>query len=131
MAHRLNLVVLTPALAICRLPADASLPAWAAAGPFTSVTRTGEDLSVVCSQDGVPDGVTCDRDWRCLRVTGRLDFALVGVLEALARPLADAGISVFAISTFDTDYLLVKGRDLGRAVEALRQAGHDVRATSV
>ncbi|MFL5342847.1 MAG: ACT domain-containing protein [Gemmataceae bacterium] len=128
MAHRLNLVILTPALAICRLPADADLPVWAADGPFTSLTRTSEELSIVCSQDGIPDELTCDRDWRCLRVAGRLDFALVGVLAVLTAPLADAGVSVFAISTFNTDYLLVKGRDLDRAAEALRQAGHEVRA---
>ena len=74
----------------------------------------------------MPDGVRCERGWQCLRVAGTLDFSLVGVLASLIEPLADAGVSVFAASTFDTDYLLLKTSDFERAVGVLRRAGHTV-----
>jgi hypothetical protein len=128
--HRLALNLLTGNFAVCRLAADAPLPSWAAGGPFVSITRTAEELSVVCPEEAVPEGVPCERGWRCLRVAGTLDFALVGVLASLAVPLAEAGVSVYAISTFDTDYLLVRGGSLERAVEALGRAGHHLLAES-
>lgn len=99
------------------------MPEWAA-GSFTSVTRTPEELSVVCSQDAVPEAVTAERGWRCLVVAGPLDFALTGIAASLAAPLADAGISVFFVATFDTDYLLVKEDRLADATAALERAGH-------
>ena len=102
------------------------MPAWAT-GPFVSVTRTADELSVVCPEDVVPSEVRAERGWRCLRVAGTLDFSMAGVLAALVGPLAAAGVSVFAVSTFDTDYLLVKDQDLRRAVDVLRNAGHAVR----
>lgn len=125
--HRLTLALLPGTFAVCRLPADAAVPAWAAGGGFASVTRTGGELSVVCPEGAVPAGVRCERGWRCLGVAGTLDFALAGVLASLLGPLAAAGVSVFALSTFDTDYLLVREADLGRAAGALRQAGHAVQ----
>src|SRR5262245_46962412 len=120
----MTLKVLDGSFAICRFDSADSLPAWAGRGPFISITRAGEELSVVCPQEVVPEGVRCERDWRCLRIVGTLDFALVGVLASLLVPLADACVSVFAVSTFDTDYLLVKQADLQRAVDAVLQAGH-------
>jgi hypothetical protein len=83
-------------------------------------------VSIVCPQDAVPPGVQCETGWRCLRVAGTLKFTAVGVLASLAVPLAEAGISVFAVSTFDTDYLLVKERDFDRACASLRQYGHQL-----
>jgi hypothetical protein len=126
-AHQLTLVALEGAFVICRLAADAPLPDWAASGSFVSITRTAEELSVVCREGAVPEAVRCERGWRCLRVAGTLDFSLTGVLASLLGPLADAGVSVFGLSTFDTDYLLVKEKDLPRATEALRRAGHSFR----
>jgi hypothetical protein len=123
----LTLVPLDGRYAVCRLDPGDPLPAWAAGGPFVSVTRTDEELSVVCQQEAVPAGVRCERDWRCLRVAGTLDFALVGVLASLTGPLAEAGVSVFAVSTFDTDYLLVKEEKWEAAVAALRAFGHVVQ----
>jgi hypothetical protein len=123
--HRLRLAALPGEFAVSRLDPGAAVPAWAA-GPFVSVTRTAEELSVVCPRPAVPDIVRCEPGWRCLRVHGPLDLALVGVLASLAGPLADAGVAVFAVSTFDTDYLLVKAADLARATDALRRAGHAV-----
>ncbi len=123
----LTLALLPGTFAVCRLPPDADIPGWAT-GEFVSVTRTGDELSVVCRQEAVPAGVRCESGWRCLRVAGILDFALVGILASLLVPLAEAGVSVFAASTFDTDYLLVREKDLGRAVAALHGAGHVVEA---
>jgi hypothetical protein len=122
----LTLVPVEGDFAICRLPHDAPLPVWTFGGAFFSITRTADELSVVCRQEAVPAGVRCERDWRCLRVAGTLDLSLVGVLASLVAPLADAGISVFAVSTFDTDYLLVKELDAKRAAEVLRSKGHAI-----
>lgn len=122
----LTLAVLTDVLAVCRLAPDAPVPAWAWTGEPVSVTRTGDELSVVCRADAVPDAIRCEGGWRCLKVQGPLDFALTGILTAITAPLAAAGIPVFALSTYDTDYVLVKGEMLSRAVETLRGAGHRV-----
>jgi hypothetical protein len=129
MSHPLPLQVLPDTLAVCRLPPDADLPSWAT-GPaaFVTVSRTAEELSITAVQRAVPAGVRCERDYRALRVRGTLPPDLVGILLSIAEPLARAGLSIFAISTYDTDYVLVKARDLPAALEALRAAGHDVRS---
>lgn len=126
ITHRLTLMLLPDTFALCKLDADDAVPAWASSGDFLSITRTADELSVVCPQSIVPDGVRCERGWRCLRVAGTMDFSMIGVVASLVTPLAEAGISVFVVSTFDTDYLLVKADDLARATAALRAAGHDV-----
>lgn len=116
----LKLIVLPDVLAVCRLPPDAALPAWidTSAG-FLTISRTEDELSLVCDLDRVPGGVRAERGWRAFKVEGPLDFALTGILAALATPLAEAGISIFAISTFETDYLLVRETELERAVAVL------------
>jgi hypothetical protein len=116
------------AYAICRLPADAAVPSWGLDGAFTSVTRTPDELSIVCSQSGVPDGVQAERGWRCLKVEGPfpLDSA-VGVMSAFAAPLAEAGISIFVVDTYDTDYLFVDQARLAQALEVLTRQGHQIR----
>ena len=103
------------------------MPEWAQSGKIWSITRTADELSVVCWQKNVPEGVRSEGGWRCLKLEGPLDFSLTGILVSLAAPLAEAGISIFAISTFDTDYLLVNRDDLERSVDALEGAGHLVR----
>lgn len=123
---KLALSVLPGSYAICRLEAGDALPAWVHGAAFYSVTRTAEELSVVCPASIVPPGTRCEPAWRCVKVVGPLDFALTGVLAALATPLAAAGVSVFAVSTFDTDYLLVRELQLDWALRTLRQAGHAV-----
>lgn len=122
----LDLDVMTGAFAVCRWPADQLLPDWVLDGAFVSVTRTATELSAVCAFEAVPPGTTCDGPWRIVSVRGPLDFALTGVMASLATPLADAGVTLFAVSTYDTDYLLVRADDLDRAVAALRAAGHRV-----
>jgi hypothetical protein len=122
--QRFRLVVLPGLYAIARLESDASIPVWASSGEFCSVTRTAEELSVVCPQNRVPDGVRRERGWRCLRVAATMDLSMVGVVASLVAPLAEANVSVFVVSTFDTDYLLVKDVHLEKAIAALRTAGH-------
>jgi uncharacterized protein len=122
----MTLDVIDGVYAICRLTHDAPLPSWAEGGPFMSVTRTASELSVVCLGDAVPGDVTAERGYRALAVRGPLDFSLVGVVAALSAALAAASISLFVVSTHDTDYLLVRGADLDRAAGALRAAGHEV-----
>ena len=126
LRHQLTLLVLDDTFAICKLGSKEAIPAWATVGAFFSVTRTADELSVVCSARVVPEGTVCERNWRCLRVAGAMPFAVVGVLASLTAPLAEAGIGLFAVSTFDTDYLLVKENDFTAAVNALRQYGHTV-----
>lgn len=124
----LQLRVLPETLAVCRLNPDDTLPAWAVQGSFWCAVRTREELSLVCAQDQVPAGVRAEDGWRALQVLGPLDFSLTGILAGLAGALAAAGVSIFAISTFDTDYLLVKASSLSAAVEALRGQGHTILA---
>jgi hypothetical protein len=124
---RLPLELLPDTLAICRLPADASVPAWASSpAPFLTVSRTADELSITALQSRVPDGVRCERDYQAIRVKGTLPPDLVGILLSIAEPLANARLSIFAISTYDTDYVLLKMRDLSAALAALRKAGHQI-----
>jgi uncharacterized protein len=122
----LDLTVLPDVLAICRLPAGAASPPWLEGETFASVTRTPEETSVVCRAEVVPLDVRVETGWRALRVAGPLDFALTGVLLSLLEPLAAAGVSVFALSTFDTDVVLVREAALEEALAALADAGHGV-----
>ena len=122
----MKLVVLDGEFAVAKLPATELTPAWAEYGAFSSVTRTSEELSVVCPAARIPSDIKAERGWRCLRVGGRLDFSLTGILASIAGPLAAAEISIFAISTYDTDYILVREASLPSAVECLRDSGHDV-----
>jgi uncharacterized protein len=112
--------------AVCRLEAAEPVPEWARGTPFVSVTRTDAELSVVCPEGAVPAAVRAERGWRCLRVVGPLGFGVTGILASLAGPLASSGVSIFVVSTYDTDYLMVQERDLERAADALARAGHAV-----
>jgi hypothetical protein len=120
----LTLIALEDVLAISKLPADAPLPPWASGCPFVSITRTPDELSIVCREAVLPLDVNSERGWRCLRVAGPLAFSSVGILASLVEPMAKAGIPVFVVSTFNTDYVLLKAGDFDRAVEHLQQAGH-------
>jgi len=121
----LRLTVLPGELTVWRLAADAPLPA-VESGPFLSMTRTGDELSIVSSSSEVPTDATAETGWCCLRVEGPLAFEMTGVLAALSTPLAAAEIPIFVVSTFDTDYLLVKASDLEEASSTLRNEGHEI-----
>jgi hypothetical protein len=114
--------------AVCRLAPDAAVPAWAGGPGFSSITRTADELSVICPAARVPAVVQCERGWRLLQLAGPFDFDAVGILHSVLTPLASAGVSSLAVATFDTDHLLLKAGQLDPAVAALRAAGHTVRA---
>lgn len=120
----LTLSILPGTFMICRLEPKAVIPDWASAGSFISVTRTGDELSIVCSDANVSEGLKSDRGWSCFKVAGPIDLSLTGVLASLISPLAEARINIFAISTYDTDYLLVKKEKRTRAEEVLIRSGH-------
>jgi len=122
----MTLDVLPGSFAVCRLSSDAPLPPWASTAAFSSVTRTPHELSILCDGDAVPADVQAQREFRGLMVRGPLDFSLTGILAALAGALAAAAISIFPVSTYDTDYLFVRAADLNRSIAALRAAGHTV-----
>jgi len=126
MPSGLDLLLLEHNLAVCRLAPDSPVPDWAQRGTLWSITRTPEELSLVCEAEDAPPGVRAEYDWRAIQVKGPLDFSMVGVLAALAGPLAEAGIPIFAVSTFDTDYLLIKEKTIPQAVTALSAAGHRI-----
>jgi hypothetical protein len=128
--RHLDLSLLPERFAISRLAADSPIPEWATRGPFFSVTRTGDELSVVTELSYVPVGVQSQPGWRVLKVHGPFVLSEVGVLAALAKPLAEAKISLFAVSTFDTDYLLVASETLSAAVTALARAGHTIHRSN-
>lgn len=123
---RRHLEVLSSTLGICRLEAGQAVPRWATDTAFFSVTATSDEVSVVCPESSIPDGVVCSLGWRALKVKGALDFSEVGVLAALAEPLARAKISIFVVSTYDTDILMVRSSDLSKTVSVLEKAGHRV-----
>jgi len=122
----LDLDLVPGRFAVCRLPPEAPLPEELQAQALVSSTRTAEELSIVCREELAPPAARRENGWRCLRLRGPVVFSLVGVVASLTVPLAAAGVSVFVLSTFDTDYLLVKEAQLERAAAALASAGHRV-----
>ena len=128
MAHHLSLVILADRLSVCRLSSPPPDPIQQIGGEFLAVIRTPDELTLVCAEEFAPDQAKIEGGWRALKVEGPLEFSMTGVLAALAQPLAQAGVSIFAISTFDTDYILVKDAKLDAAVAALESAGHQVQS---
>lgn len=126
MEPRLRLRILGEDFGIARLAPDAAIPAWATRGAFHTLSRTAEELSVLCPWADIPEDVRREGLFRGLQVEGPLDFALTGILAGLLAPLAEAGISVFALSTFDTDYVLVRAERLEAAARTLEAAGHAI-----
>ena len=125
--------VLDGRLSVCRLPASDRVPSWALElhEGFVSITRTPDELSIVCPEEAVPPDTTVEEGFRALVVPGPIPFTETGVLAALAAPLAAAGISIFAVSTYDTDYVLVRETDLERGAggaRARRRGGGSRRA---
>ena len=125
MPRKFTITVIPEMLAVCRMPPDAPVPSWPD-GSFLSVTRTADELSVVVPEAQVPPGIPKHDGFRALKMAGPLDFGEIGVLATLSHTLAVAGLSIFVVSTFDTDYILVKQENLARAIAAMRQAGHEV-----
>jgi hypothetical protein len=127
MSHQLTIIIYEKMYAVCRLEPNAAVPEWAGGGRFLSITRTKNELSIVCEEEMVPNDVHCERHRRLMQIEGTLAFTLTGVLASVALPLAKAELSIFAISTYDTDYLLIADEDLQKATEMLEAAGHTIR----
>ena len=122
----LTLSVLPGAYAICRMDPASERPRFADGGSFWSEIRTPDEISIVCLEGLVPPGITHEGGWRILKCEGPLDFALTGIMAAIADPLADAGVPIFPLATYDTDYVLVKNAQLELATNALTTYGHVV-----
>jgi len=129
--NKLTLSILEGRFAILRLEKGSEIPSWVYGSDFFSITRTQEELSIVCQERSIPANIPADiraeRGWSCLKIEGPLDFGLTGILAGISRVLAEIGISIFAISTYDTDYVLVRETDLKRASEALVEESYKIR----
>lgn len=122
--RKIRYSVLEGTFAVCRLAPTVPVPEWALRPGFFSITRTAEELSLVCAEAHVPAGIPAEFGWSCLQLEGPFPFAMSGVLAAFINPLAEAGIGIFAVSTFDTDYILVKADSLRTTIAKLEEAGH-------
>lgn len=122
----LRIRLLPDAVCVCRLAADAQVPQWALSSPVFSITRAADELSVLCRAECVPAGVQAQGPWRVFQLEGPIPFTETGVLARILNPLAERKIGIFAISTFDTDYILVAATHVESAVSALRAAGHAI-----
>ena len=122
----MKLFILPEKFTVCRLRSDAEFPYSVMHAGWWNITRTDDELSIVCPESYAPEEAEIEKGWRCLEVAGPLDFSEIGVLASLADPLAKTGISIFVTSTFNTDYVLVKQDRLAKAVRVLRLAGHSI-----
>jgi len=118
--------VVNETFGICRLDAFKGIPDTVLSSDFFSVTKTAEELSVVCPESNIPEDCIPELNWKCLKIHGPLDFSQTGIISSLTSSLANSDISVFAFSTYDTDYIMVKDVDLEKAVQALSDSGHQV-----
>ena len=126
----LTMKLLKEKYGVCRLDKNELIPEWAQNSNFFSITKTCDELSIVCSQDDIPNDILtdikCEKDWRILKIEGPLDFSLIGILASISTILAQKGISIFAISTYDTDYILVKNKDIDNAIQSLIKDRYEV-----
>jgi len=125
LAHQLKYSVLSGKFAVCRMAPGTTIPEWVTSSKFFSITRSADELSVVCDEECVPAGVRSEAGWACIHLHGPFPFQMTGVLAAILNPLAAANIGIFAVSTFDTDYILIKSDEVQAAEQALSAAGHE------
>jgi uncharacterized protein len=124
--HQLRFRQLLGTYAIVRLAPDAPIPDWATRGEFTSVTRTVDELSIVCPIENLPIDVQSLHRWICLKLEGPFPFSLTGVLLSFIEPLSSNGIPIFAVSTYDTDYVLIQEEFVEVTLDILRRASHEL-----
>ncbi|MBU3214011.1 ACT domain-containing protein [Clostridium estertheticum] len=122
----LTMKLLNEKFAVCRLNKNESMPKWVEGSSFYSITKTSDELSIVCSQDSIPRNIKCEKDWRILKVEGPLDFSLIGIISSISTILALKRISIFAVSTYDTDYILVKDKDIDNTILALSNERYEI-----
>lgn len=123
---KLKMSLLKESYGVCRLNSNETIPNWVINGEVYSITKTKDELSIVCEEENIPSDVKCEKSWRVLKIEGPLDFSLVGILAKISTLMADNSISIFAISTYDTDYILIKEKDIEKAIEALQDDIYDV-----
>jgi uncharacterized protein len=128
--HRLKFHWLKGPYAIVRLAGDAAIPEWATKGNFTSITRTADELSIVCLAENLPPAIRSSDRWQCFKLEGPLPFSQTGILQSFIAPLSSRGIPIFAISTFDTDHVLIPDEFAEAALQAVERAGHELTGTS-
>lgn len=125
--EKLNLRLLEKKYGVCRLSKDEAIPKWGYKGEFFSITKTDDEVSIVTEEENIPEDIKCERQWRILKIEGPLDFSLVGILSKISTLLAENSISIFAISTYDTDYILVKEQCIEKAIEVLNNNNYYVK----
>ena len=127
MIHRkLKLSLLKDKYGICTLSSTDQIPEWALKASLVSITRTKKELTIVCRQDVIPSQCQCDLNWRCFKVDGSFDLNQIGVISSISLPLAEAEISIYVISTYDTDYFLVQSEKVEQTVSILSGCGHSI-----
>ena len=124
--RQLKISLLKDKYGICTLPNDAPIPDWVSNESLASITRTDKELTIVCRQDIIPSELKSDLNWRCFKIDGSFDLNQIGVISSISSPLADAGISIYVISTYDTDYFLVKEDNLEQTISTLSNSGHSI-----
>jgi hypothetical protein len=127
----LTMKLLKEKYGVCRLNKNELIPEWAQNSDFFSITKTCDELSIVCSQDDIPNDIQCEKDWKILKIEGPLDFSLIGILASISTILAQKEISIFAISTYDTDYILVKNKDIHNAIDSLVKERYEIIDTHI
>ena len=111
---------------VCRLRENSPIPVWCQQGEFYSITKTKDELSIVCLEEYVPNGVQVEKEWCIIKIVGPLDFSLIGILSKISQLMAECEISIFALSTYDTDYIMVKQAKIVQAIEKLKEAGYNI-----
>jgi hypothetical protein len=124
MGHALNIRILSGSYAVSRLGPDAKCPAWIDGKGVSALVRADDELTIVCRDDRVPDGVETEKGWSCLRTIGPFPFDAAGIVHSLIAPLSENGIGIFVLCTFDGEHLLVQSRDLAQVKRHLIEAGH-------
>lgn len=125
--NKLTIEVLKGKFGVCQLDSQASIPTWCQQGEFYNITKTSDELSIVCLEDYIPSSIqNVEKAWCVLKIVGPLDFSLVGILAKISQLMADHHISIFALSTYDTDYILVKQDKADQAIDALIKAEYHV-----
>lgn len=123
----MKMTLLPGLFAICRLNPEEPIPSWALSSPLFFLSRTNEELSIICMQNYIPEGVVKNNNWRCLKIEGPLNFTAVGILNSIIQPLTQKRISLLAFSTYETDYFLVREEQLKETLQTLSQEGIKLR----
>ncbi|WP_395589280.1 ACT domain-containing protein [Pseudomonas sp. TR47] len=124
ITKRVKLNVLAGTYSVCRLGPEELIPTWADGEGFVTISRSQDELSIVCLQSRIPEAIMCDRDWACLKFVGPFAFDETGIVLSVIKPLSESNIGVFVVSTFDGDHMLLKQSDLDKALPLLTAAGH-------